>query len=134
MPAFSSRSTISTTACASPAAGIRSTCTDPPASKRVSGSAGSAPSDRVERRGSPWRRYYSVRNHIVIMRRYTTWPSAVFVTLAHLCGRPVMELVRRQPGRVALIRASTRGCVDAWRGRLGRQMEPGPGADQRPRP
>ena len=84
---------------------------------------------RVERRGSPWRRYYSVRNHILIMRRYTTWPSAVFVTLAHLFGRPVRELTRRQPGRLALISASTRGCVDAWRGRLGRTMEPGPGAN-----
>jgi hypothetical protein len=84
---------------------------------------------RVERRGSPWRRYYSVRNHIVIMRRYTTWPSAVFVTLAHLVGRPVVELTRRQPGFLALIRASTRACVDAWSGRLGRTMEPGASAN-----
>src|SRR4029079_1274826 len=63
---------------------------------------------RVERRGSPWRRYYSVRNHILIMRRYASWPSAVFVTVAHLVGRPVVELTRRQPGRMALIRASWR--------------------------
>jgi hypothetical protein len=89
---------------------------------------------RVERRGSPWRRYYSVRNHIVVMRRYTSLPAAVFVTLAHLVGRPVLELTRRQPGRIALIKASTRGCVDAWLGRLGRRMDPGPSGDQRPRP
>jgi hypothetical protein len=78
----------------------------------------------VARRESPWRRYYSVRNHIVVMRRYRSWPAAVVVTVAHLFGRATLDLVRHPPDWRALIAATSRGCTDAWRGRLGRRVEP----------
>jgi GT2 family glycosyltransferase len=85
------------------------------------------PVGRVTRRGNAWRRYYSVRNHIVVMRRYASFPAAVLVTLAHLFGRAVVDVVKRQPGSVSLLAAGARGCADAWTGRLGRRMEPAPG-------
>jgi glycosyltransferase involved in cell wall biosynthesis len=75
------------------------------------------------RRENAWRRYYSVRNHIVIMRRYTSTPRAMFVTVAQLFGRPVLDVARGN-GDVRVILATIRGCADAWTGRLGRTMEP----------
>jgi glycosyltransferase involved in cell wall biosynthesis len=77
------------------------------------------------RRENPWRRYYAVRNHIVIMRRYTSTRRAMSVTVGQLLGRPVLDLVRRK-GDVRMFVATMRGCVDAWTGRLGRTMEPPP--------
>jgi glycosyltransferase involved in cell wall biosynthesis len=79
---------------------------------------------RPERLKSPWRRYYSVRNHVVVMRRYGSPGGALRVTAEHLLGRPLVELRRRSPGSLAMITAGTRGCVDAWRDRLGRTVEP----------
>jgi GT2 family glycosyltransferase len=78
---------------------------------------------RAPRRENPWRRYYSVRNHIVVMRRYTSLPRAAMATLAHLIGRPIADLVRGR-GDWSLLVANTRGCIDAWLGRLGRRVEP----------
>jgi glycosyltransferase involved in cell wall biosynthesis len=84
------------------------------------GSSVGAPS----RRTSAWRRYFSVRNHIVIMRRYTSAPRAMVITIAHLVGRPVSDVLRRRDDVSALALAGTRACFDAWTGRLGRRMEP----------
>jgi hypothetical protein len=79
---------------------------------------------RVPRRESPWRRYYSVRNHVVIVRRYLTWPRAVLVSLGHCFGRPAADLRKRRGDWFALAAATWRGCFDAWTGRSGRRMEP----------
>jgi glycosyltransferase involved in cell wall biosynthesis len=79
---------------------------------------------RAPRPTNAWRRYYSVRNHIVIMRRYVSWPRAAMVTAAEFLLRPVVDRSQRRPGRIALARAGGRGCVDAWLGRLGRRVEP----------
>jgi GT2 family glycosyltransferase len=87
--------------------------------ERLEPSVGSA-----ARRESAWRRYYGVRNHIVIMRRYTSWSRATLVTAMHLFGRPISDQVRRRDDWAALTRASARGCLDAWTGHLGRRMEP----------
>ncbi|HXY91305.1 MAG TPA: glycosyltransferase family 2 protein [Acidimicrobiia bacterium] len=99
----------------------------------VWGPAGLAARERFDRRGdavgraprreSPWRRYYSVRNHIVIMRRYTTWFRAVRVTIGQLVVRPVRDLARGN-ARLSLLWVGARACVDAWTGRLGRRVEP----------
>jgi hypothetical protein len=79
---------------------------------------------RAPRRESAWRRYYGVRNHVVVMRRYTSWPSAALVTLQHLAGRPVRDLRAGRRDAPALAAAGARGCLDAWTGRLGRRVEP----------
>jgi hypothetical protein len=79
---------------------------------------------RSVRPTNPWRRYYSVRNHIVIMRRYGSRLRAAAVTGAELVVRPVVDLRQRRRGVIALAAAGARGCFDAWSGRLGRRMEP----------
>ena len=78
----------------------------------------------VDRPNTAWRRYYSTRNRIVIMRRSSSAWRALVVTVAELFGRPVADLRRRRPGRVAHARAGARACADAWLGRLGRRVEP----------
>jgi GT2 family glycosyltransferase len=75
---------------------------------------------------TPWRRYYSVRNHIVVMRRYSTARAALSVTAKELFGRPVADVKKRRSHRAALLAAGVRGCADAWRGQLGRRYEPEP--------
>ena len=73
---------------------------------------------------NPWRRYYSVRNRIVIMRRYSSTRRALAVTGMELFGRPVADLRKRRGRRGALAVSGARGCRDAWLGRLGRRVEP----------
>jgi glycosyltransferase involved in cell wall biosynthesis len=80
--------------------------------------------EAVDRPNTAWRRYYSVRNRIVIMRRSSSAWRAFVVTLSELFGRPLADLRRRRPGRVALARAGARACADAWLGRLGRRVDP----------
>jgi glycosyltransferase involved in cell wall biosynthesis len=81
------------------------------------------------RRTSAWRRYYSVRNLIVIMRRYTTRRAAVRVTVEHVLGRPLVDLAKRREHWASLTVAGARAGVDAWTGRLGRRMGPSPAGD-----
>jgi GT2 family glycosyltransferase len=79
---------------------------------------------RRESRETAWRRYYGVRNHVLIMRRYSSTPSAILVTLENVVGRPLRDLMKRRPGWVALTVYGVRGSFDAWTGRLGRRVEP----------
>ena len=83
---------------------------------------------RAPRRMSVWRRYYSVRNHIVVMRRYAPWPAAVLVTFELLFGRPIIDIARRRENVAQLAVVGARACADAWLGRLGRRVEPPAGA------
>jgi glycosyltransferase involved in cell wall biosynthesis len=78
----------------------------------------------VARRESAWRRYYAVRNHVVVMRRYATWWAAIVATLGHAFVRPLVDARKRRHDWRALTVASWRGCVDAWAGRMGRRVEP----------
>jgi glycosyltransferase involved in cell wall biosynthesis len=84
---------------------------------------------RSDRRVSTWRRYYAVRNHIVVMRRYSSTVPALVLTMTLALGRPISDIARRRADFFGLLIASLRGCIDAWRGRLGRQVDPPRGAD-----
>lgn len=86
------------------------------------------------RRVNPWRRYYAVRNHIVVMMRYVSRPRAVVLTFAQLFGRPVTDVRNRRGDSGALALAGLRGSVDAWTGRLGRRFEPPAGGEPAPTP
>jgi hypothetical protein len=90
---------------------------------RLGGSVG-----RASRRMSAWRRYYSVRNHVVIMRRYASVPAAIIVTTGLLFGRPLVDVARRRADVLTMTIVGARACADAWTGRLGRRMEPPTGA------
>jgi hypothetical protein len=84
------------------------------------------------RRVSPWRRYYAVRNHVVVMMRYVSRPRALALTVVQLAGRPVSDLRNRREGAGALAVAAWRGSGDAWTGRLGRRFEPPAGGEAPP--
>jgi glycosyltransferase involved in cell wall biosynthesis len=77
-----------------------------------------------------WRRYYSLRNAIAILRLHgRTW-TALRVALLVGLGKPAANLVRA-PGRaVRHLRVNWQACRDGWRGRLGRTVGP----EDRPRP
>jgi glycosyltransferase involved in cell wall biosynthesis len=78
----------------------------------------------VARRESAWRRYYAVRNHVVVMRRYASSWAAVLASLGHAFARPLVDVRKRRRDWRALTVASWRGCIDAWAGRTGRRVEP----------
>ena len=58
------------------------------------------------------------------MRRYSSWPRAVLLTAAELFIRPLIDCSQRRPGVIMLTVVGSRGCFDAWFGRLGRRVEP----------
>jgi hypothetical protein len=68
---------------------------------------------------APWRRYYSVRNLICIVRRYGGTAPAVFVSARSLAG---WLLTDRSINSLAL---TVRAVADGWRSRSGRTIEPG---------
>jgi hypothetical protein len=66
-----------------------------------------------------WRRYYSVRNLIVLVRTDAGWASAVWVSARSVAGWLLSH--RTREGLVMTLRA----VADGWAGRMGRTVEPG---------
>jgi glycosyltransferase involved in cell wall biosynthesis len=80
------------------------------------------PSGRITDVG--WRRYYSLRNAIWILRRNRRPGTAVMITAIHGMGKPLANLLRDPAGATALLRTNWAACRDGWSGRLGRVLEP----------
>ena len=75
--------------------------------------------------GDPgWRRYYSLRNAIWILRSHRRTATATRVTLVHGVAKPVANLVRDPAAAAALLRLNLAACRDAWAGRMGRTIDP----------
>jgi rhamnopyranosyl-N-acetylglucosaminyl-diphospho-decaprenol beta-1,3/1,4-galactofuranosyltransferase len=103
--------------------------------KSVKRAAGLLPPEEVSARRSgqvsltldepTWRRYYSLRNLIVILRDLGyRWP-AVRLTLTRGLLKPLLNLPRT-PGRARdHLRVNWKAIRDAWRNHLGRTVEPG---------
>jgi glycosyltransferase involved in cell wall biosynthesis len=71
-----------------------------------------------------WRRYYSLRNGIYILRSHGRIGTALRVTVVNGLGKPLTGAVA-DPGRaVRSLRLNWRACMDAWTGRMGRTVEP----------
>jgi glycosyltransferase involved in cell wall biosynthesis len=80
------------------------------------------PSVRV---GEPtWRRYYSLRNLIHILRSAGAVTPAVWVTLVHGIGKPATNMLHNPGQATRYVRLSLRACVDGWSGRMGRTVDP----------
>lgn len=72
-----------------------------------------------------WRRYYSVRNLILILRRRDQWLGVIAVVTRSL-AKPVAN-IPRDPGRAyAHLRLNARAVWDGLRGNSGRTVEPNP--------
>lgn len=73
--------------------------------------------------GAPWRRYYSTRNLIHILRTDGRWRAATRVTVLALAKVGVNLAI--QPRAAAQhLKLTWRACRDGWIGRLGRSVEP----------
>ncbi len=78
------------------------------------------------RLGEPtWRRYYSLRNAVWILRKHGRGGAALRVTLIHGLGKPLVNLVRSPASSLSHLRLNWSACRDAWAGRMGRTLEPG---------
>ncbi|MEM9465104.1 MAG: glycosyltransferase [Actinomycetota bacterium] len=71
-----------------------------------------------------WRRYYSVRNLITVLRRDGRTGEAVAVSAVAGLGKPMANLVVRPRTAWANLRLTAPAVLHAWWGRLGRRIEP----------
>jgi rhamnopyranosyl-N-acetylglucosaminyl-diphospho-decaprenol beta-1,3/1,4-galactofuranosyltransferase len=71
-----------------------------------------------------WRRYYSLRNLIVILRASGHVGAAVRVTLTSGLAKPAVNLPRRPGVAARSLAFNARACLDGWTGRMGRTVEP----------
>lgn len=85
-----------------------------------------------------WRSYYSLRNLIWICRSQGWWGAALRVTFEQGLMKPMVNMVREPLQSWRALRLHARACADAWRGRLGRTLDPAIQLDgsygSRPRP
>ena len=73
-----------------------------------------------------WRRYYSLRNLVRVLADHGALTGAVYVSVVAGVGKPVANLVVRPGVAWQNLRWNVRALRDAWSGRLGRTVEPGP--------
>lgn len=80
------------------------------------------PSWRV--RDVDWRDYYSLRNSIVVARRYGSPGAALRTTLVRGVGKPLVNLLMARRSSLPYATLAARAVVDAWAGRMGRRVDP----------
>jgi glycosyltransferase involved in cell wall biosynthesis len=71
-----------------------------------------------------WRRYYSLRNTIHILRKFGGTPAAVRVTAVQGFLKPLANLASSPGHAMRHLRLNMAACRDGWMGRLGRTLEP----------
>ena len=71
-----------------------------------------------------WRRYYSLRNMIYILRLHGRFASALRVTLLHGLAKPLANVPVTPREAIRHLRSNGRAARDAWIGRMGRTVEP----------
>src|SRR5581483_5888452 len=72
-----------------------------------------------------WRRYYGLRNLIVILLRRRHWVSALRVALGRGIAKPLLWLPRKPSSALRHLRYNTAAIYDALAGRMGRTVPPG---------
>ncbi len=75
--------------------------------------------------GAPWRRYYSLRNMIYILRRSGHTMTAIRVALARGLGKPIANLVTDPRAAWHQLGLNWKAIRDGFTGRMGRTVEPG---------
>lgn len=85
------------------------------------------------RLGQPaWRRYYSLRNVIYILRQHGRTLPALRVSLVHGLVKPLANLPLAPRHSFGHLRLNVKAIRDGWTGRMGRRVEPFPWGDRRP--
>ncbi len=83
------------------------------------------PGTRPPPRRPGWRRYYSLRNLVFLMRQRGHRLVALRVSLLNL-AKPLYNFPRSPRLAWAHLRLNARAVADAYRGRMGRTVEPTP--------
>ena len=92
--------------------------------RRDIGRLGMTVRPHIRRTGTPWRRYYRLRNLIWILRTYGYPLAAARVTLLVGIAKPIVGVMTWAPNRWINLRMAIRASIDAWTGRLGRRVDP----------
>lgn len=71
-----------------------------------------------------WRRYYSQRNHVLVLRRHGHLLGALTGSVVAGVAKPVANLLRRPRLAIATLRVTTRALRDGWAGRSGKTVDP----------
>lgn len=71
-----------------------------------------------------WRRYYSLRNQVYVLRKYGHTVTALRVALVRGMAKPLANLPREPKLAWLHLRWNARAVVDGWRGRMGRTYDP----------
>jgi glycosyltransferase involved in cell wall biosynthesis len=79
--------------------------------------------------GAPWRRYYSLRNLIFILRERGQRGAALRVSLEVGVAKAFAIAVRRPREGWSHIRLTAKAIADGWTGRLGRRVDPAPAVE-----
>jgi glycosyltransferase involved in cell wall biosynthesis len=75
--------------------------------------------------GEPtWRRYYSLRNTIHILRAFGATSAAIRVTALQGLLKPLANMATSPRRAWRHLKLNLRACRDGWTGRLGRTLEP----------
>lgn len=88
------------------------------------GRIGISPEPSLELGAVTWRRYYSLRNVIWILRSHGRSWTAARVALTVGFGKPLLQLPRSPGLALRHLWINWRACLDGWRGRMGRTLEP----------
>jgi glycosyltransferase involved in cell wall biosynthesis len=92
--------------------------------RRKWGHAGMAVRPSVALPEPTWRRYYSLRNTIHILRTFGGTTAAIRVTALQGLLKPLANMAT-SPGRAwRHLKLNLRACRDGWTGRLGRTLDP----------
>ena len=73
-----------------------------------------------------WRRYYTLRNLLYILRRAGRWRTAVKVTAVVLIGKPLLNIFVSPRAGWQHLTIGLAAARDGWMGRWGRTREPHP--------
>lgn len=71
-----------------------------------------------------WRRYYSLRNSIVVLRRHDAMRGAFYRSVVAGLGKPIANLPRTPRLALAHLGLNLRAIRDGWLGRLGKTIDP----------
>lgn len=71
-----------------------------------------------------WRRYYSLRNSIIVLRRHGAARGALFRSVVAGLGKPLANLPRTPRLAMAHLGFNVRAIRDGWLGRLGKTIDP----------
>jgi glycosyltransferase involved in cell wall biosynthesis len=71
-----------------------------------------------------WRRYYSLRNTVHILRRFGRTRAAARVTVVQGLVKPLANMARSPQLAWRHLQLNASACRDGWTGRLGRTLDP----------